>query len=114
MTPDPLQLEDALPPEPAGNSSSSPTTVGAAIVCCFGSRSLDRLIPKEDWRNQGIEIFRRDFGGFEEDEDCFFGDVGGCVVDLEDARKSSLLPPSDAAPLGDEVSDTRDISTANR
>ena len=30
-----------------------------AIVCCRGSLSLDRRLPRpnEDWRNQGIEIF---------------------------------------------------------
>ncbi len=31
-----------------------------AMVCCLGSRSRDRLMPNEDWRNQGREIFRRD------------------------------------------------------
>ena len=36
-------------------------TVWPAMVCCLGRRSLAKLfpIPKEDWRNQGIEIFRR-------------------------------------------------------
>ena len=30
-----------------------------AIVCCRGSLSLERRLPRpnEDWRNQGIEIF---------------------------------------------------------
>ena len=36
-------------------------TVWPAMVCCLGRRSLAKLfpIPKEDCRNQGIEIFRR-------------------------------------------------------
>ena len=36
-------------------------TVWPAMVCCLGRRSLAKLlpIPKEDCRNQGMEIFRR-------------------------------------------------------
>ena len=36
--------------------SSGPSEV--AMVCCLGSRRRARLMPKEDWRNQGMEILR--------------------------------------------------------
>ncbi len=55
----------------AGGGLSDPSAPSeVAMVCCLGSRSRARLIPKEDWRNQGMEILRLVLADFlEEDPD---------------------------------------------
>ncbi len=42
-----------------GWRADSSASSEVAMVCCLGSRSRARLMPKEDCRNQGMEIFLR-------------------------------------------------------
>jgi hypothetical protein len=85
-----LMVMEPPPPSPALSSSS----VEAAIVCCFGSLSLERLMPNDDCRNQGIEIFLRlVLGGFAAGLEV--GDVG--VFEAEDSGEGGDTPAAAAA-----------------
>ena len=53
----------------AGGFPAATASFDVAMVCCLGRRSRARLVPKEDCRNQGSEIFRRVLGPFLEDEE---------------------------------------------